>query len=283
MATILENRANISYSYNGSQGRPGAESNTTSTVLVEPCSVTLTKSPLYASYRSGDTVSFVVRAENTGSAALEGVTFSDNLGSDAAVKPLTYVSDSLRVYVDGAPVTVTPSQSGGLSFTLASALLPGSSVIAVYSAVTDSDSASVTNTVTMTATGAAPAGCAINQTAESTVTAVSYANLSIYKSASADTVTSGEQLSYTFTIMNGGSAEATDVVLTDTLPSVFSVQTVSVTDASGTRVYGAGEYSVDAATNTITLPNTAGEPITVAAATDSGPGIATVTVTGKVM
>lgn len=281
MATVLENSANISYSYDGAQNTQGAASNTTSTLLVEPCSVTITKQALTQSYRNGDTVSYVIRIENTGSSALSGLTVTDNLGAAASPKPLAYYTGSLNVYVDGNPVTVSPNAGDTLEFTLSTVLASGSNVIAVYSATINSDADSITNTVTVTASGAT-ASCTVNESTTATISAESYAELSIYKSASADTVTSGDSLSYTFTIMNRGSAEATNVVLTDTLPAVFTVQSVSVTDSSGTTVYDESDYTIDATTNTITLPNATSNPITVAAATSAGPGIATVTLTGVV-
>lgn len=283
MAEILENRANISYSYNGSDVPRGAASNTTSTLLVDPCSVRVTKIPLSTTYKNGDTVSYIVRIENTGSAALNQITVVDNLGADTNPKPLTYVAGSLNVYVNGDPITVTPTTDATLSFTLPSSLSPGTEIIAVYSASTDAQTASITNTVTVTGTGENPAVCTVEQSASATVTATAYANLSIYKSASENTITAGDELTYTFTIMNNGNAEATNVVLTDTLPAVFTVETVSVTTGTQTRVYDPSEYTIDATTNTITLPSTTGTAITVPAATAEGPGIVTVTIVGRVV
>lgn len=281
MATILENRANISYSPGGSGAQQSASSNTASTLLVEPCSVSVTKTALSESYRAGDTVSYVIRIENTGSRALTGLSVADNLGGDTAPKPLSYVENSLNVYLNGSLVSATTTAGDVLTFGLDGTVAPGDVIIAVYSAETDASAQSVTNTVTVTASGEA-VSCTVNQSASSTAVAEEYAQLSIYKNASSDSVTAGDSLTYTFTIMNSGNAEATNVVLTDTLPSVFTVQSVSVTNNGVATVYDSSEYTIDATTNTITLPNTSGTAITVPAATSTEPGITTVTIIGTV-
>ncbi len=120
------------------------------------------------------------------------------------------------------------------------------------------------------------------ETAEATITAANFAELAIYKNASADSIVSGDTLTYTFTILNSGNSAATDVVLTDNLPDEFTITSVTVTSEGVTRAYAASEYDVDTTTNTITLPNATGLAITVPAATAQGPGITTVTITGTV-
>ncbi len=279
MATILENQANISYLYDGITDALGATSNVATTTLADACSVAVTKTPLSATYRNGDNVSFVVRIENTGSAAITTATVTDDLGAGA----LVYVPDSLQVYVDSAPVTVTPTTAGtSLVFNLPVNIAPGESVIAVYTARVNSTAGTITNTATVTGTGANPAACSVLETATGTITEASFADLAIYKSASNATVISGDTLTYTFTIQNTGNSPATNVVLTDDLPDEFTITSVTVTTDGISRTYASTEYDVDTATNTITLPNATGLAITVPAATAAGPGITTVTITGVV-
>ena len=109
-----------------------------------------------------------------------------------------------------------------------------------------------------------------------------YAALSVYKQADRSTVQVGDTLTYTFTLTNTGTADATGVTLTDTFPAGFSVTSVSLTLNGDTVVLPAGSYTVDAATNTLTVPGGTAAPITVPAMTGGVPGVAVVTVTGTV-
>ncbi len=279
MATILENQASISYLYQGTGVSQGATSNVASTVLTDACSVIITKTPLSETFRNGDRVSYIIRIENTGSAGLSGVTVTDNLG-DA----LSYVGTSLNVYVQGEAVTVTPTPGADtLSFTLPVTLAPGEVVIAAYTAAVNTTADTITNTVTVTGTGLNPGACQLSEQATATITAEAFAELSIYKASDAATVISGDTLTYTFTILNSGNSPATDVVLTDSLPSAFTADTVSVSTEGTTTVYTPDQYTIDPTTNTITLPNATGPEITVPAATAAGPGTTTVTITGRII
>ncbi len=279
MATILENQANISYLYDGITDALAATSNIATTTLADACSVVITKTPLSASFRRGEVVSYAVRVENTGSAALGNVTVTDDLDTGA----LVYVPDSLIVYVNSDPVTVTPTTTvGTLAFVMPANVQPGDVVIALYSARVNSAADTVVNTATVTGTGLNAAACALSETATAAISAESYADLAIYKASSAENINSGDTLSYTFTILNSGNSPATDVVLTDDLPDEFTINSVTVTTAGATTSYSAAEYNVDTTTNTITLPNTTGAQITVPAATVQGPGVTTVVITGIV-
>ncbi len=153
MATILESQAYISFLYDGITDALAATSNVAATTLADACSVTVTKTPLSATFRNGDYVSYVLRIENTGSAALSGVTVTDDLSAGE----LVYLTDSLRVYIDSNLVAVTPTTVGtSLSFTLPVNIASGEAVIAVYTARVTSANGTVTNTATVAGTGVNP-------------------------------------------------------------------------------------------------------------------------------
>jgi len=286
MPTILNNRASAAYTYAGAGAPASAVSNTVSTTLLDEYAITSNKDALKETFRAGENLAYVVRATNTGLSSLYNITVTDDLGGLGT--PLSYIDESARAYIDGVNVPVQVSTSGdALVLTAQGPLATGESAIFVYMVRVDEaldvDEDTIVNTAAVTANGGSPTGPTItaDPTATATVTRESYAELSVLKAADQATVASGDTLTYTFTLTNTGSETAENVVLTDTFPQNFTVTGITVTTDGVTTVYPASDYTVDAS-NTLTLPNASGAPITVPAAADSGAGVTTVTVTGTV-
>ena len=70
--------------------------------------------------------------------------------------------------------------------------------------------------------------------------------------------------------------------MTDVLPAGFDVTSITAVTNGVSTTYAPGEYSVDAATNTLTLPVGAGAEIIVPAATETETGLTVITVTGSI-
>ena len=93
MPTTFTNQATLSYN---NQSIP---SNVVTGVLTEVLSVSKTAIP--AAYQNGNTITYAVQLVNSGTAALTGLTLTDNLGAytpaagTAAVVPMTYQSATL--------------------------------------------------------------------------------------------------------------------------------------------------------------------------------------------
>ncbi len=274
MATNLPNRAQLTY-----DGSAVVLSNQTNTTLVDTNTMEITKKAVDMSIVAGTDAVYVVRLENTGANNLTGISITDNLGMGA----LTYSDGTAQFFINGSSVTGTAAVNmGNVVFTTTETLEPGENLIVVYSASTGANQTEpITNTVTANATAASTVPAAITATAEETITITAVANVSIFKSADKDTVTSGDTLTYTFTLMNTGSADAENVKFTDVLPPEFTVQTVSYNaDGQDTPITSA-DYSIQG--NTLTIPSETGTlTLTVPAATTDGPGILTITVTGMI-
>lgn len=273
-------------SYNGVT----TDSNIVTGELLETLSAAKTAVP--DSYSAGSTVIYVVSMVNSGTAALTGLTVTDDLGGyeygGATVYPLAYTDGSVRYYVNGvlqAAPTVTP----GPPLVINGINVPaGGNAIIVYEAsVTNyaplGAEATVTNNAVISGTG-----LSASVTATEEIGAQPRLSLNITKAISPSAVTENGQLTYTFVIENTGSIAATaadNVIMTDTFDPILDPITVSF---NGTAWTAGINYTYDTATGV--FETQAGE-ITVPAATYTQnadgtwavqPGTATLVITGTV-
>ena len=283
MATNLLNRAQISYTDNGTAG--SAVSNQTNTTLLDQYTMTVTKEALTNEVRAGDTAAYAVRIENNGAGSIMGITVTDDLGAtagDPAV--LSYVDGSVQFYLNGTeiPGTATPD-TGGITFAATATLAPGDNLIVMYLAqLADNATTPVTNSVTVTANTSESASAVVTATASTTITPTAYADVTVFKTADKATVMNGDTLTYTFTLMNTGFDAAEGVVFTDAFPAEFTVTSVSYTVDGVTTPVDPSDYDVTVP-NTLTLPADGSTlTLSVPAATEAGPGVLTITVIGTI-
>lgn len=290
MPTPLNNQASVTYTYQGAPEPGTASSNITTTTLLDPYSMTASKVPVFTTFRDGDRLTYLIPIRNIGTGALYNVTVTDDLGSVAGSARFNYYPGSAYVYADGVLTAVTPTiAAGSVTFTLPNPILSGSDALLIYGAAVDEAlSETVTaiqNTVVVTAAGGSTTGTAVTVTPSptATVTREQYAELSVYKQADKSSVQVGDTLTYTFTLTNTGSEAATGVTMTDTLPAGFSVTSISLTENGQTTTLPAGSYTVDAATNTLTIPSGRTTAITVPAMTAGTPGVVVLTIRGTIV
>ena len=283
MATSLLNRAQISYTYGTSEG--SAVSNQTNTTLVDQYTMTVVKETLTPEIQAGNNAAFYVLVDNTGIGTLSGFSIEDDLGmmAGAASAPLSYVENSAVFMKNGEVVTGTASTGAeGVTFATAAELAAGDSLMVIYLAEVDEAAAvPITNTATVTANTTAVEKESVIASASATVTPTAFADISIFKAADTDTVVSGDTLTYTFTLMNTGFDAAEDVVFTDAFPAEFGITGVSYTIDGVTTPVDPADYTVSG--NTLTLPaETSALALGVAPATETGPGMTVITVTGTI-
>ena len=286
MSTTLNNQALVSYYYNGEQSGGSATSNIISTTLLDQYSISATKTALTPSFRAGQRVTYVISVVNNGQGPLYNVTVTDNLGGAGALTSLTY---SMKVYLDGALLSTTPVVSGNsLITTVSGPLESGQTLLLVYvatvSGALDATVTSITNAAAVSANSGSVSGNLITAAPSpaATIRAESYAQLSIYKQADRATVSAGGALTYTFTLTNTGNEAATGVVMTDALPASFTPTLIQLSVEGNTTTFSEGQYTIDPTTHVLTLPSSSGPSITVPAATENGPGVAIITVTGTI-
>ena len=256
MAQIITNQASINYEYNGQTG--SSVSNVATATLVEPLSVQ--KVSIEDVYRFGDELTYSVSVLNSSGSALTNVTVVDNLGSNTVggvtVTPLTYSTPAI-LFIDGVfSGNITPTVADNqVTFTIPT-LASGSRAQILYKAVVNEFAplevgAEITNTATVTANGVtAPVS------AENTVTADSYAEVTITKTMSPSNVVDGEPLTYTFVINNYGNAEVTNIVLRDAFnpaPENITVQVDGVAVPATDYTYENGVLTLPAGTTSFEL------------------------------
>ena len=282
---IFTNQATLTYRNNV------VNSNIVTGEIVETLSIT--KDSLLPSYNAGGNAVFVVNFTNSGAAALNNLTFTDDLGAYAfggsTLIPLSYVAGSLNYYVDGvlqAAPTVTsvdPLVASPLS-------LPAGSVgTLIYEAEVNQfaplgEGGTIVNTATFTGGGLAEP---VSDSA--TIFAGDSPRLDITKAITPASVGPNGQITYTFTILNYGNTPTLvedNVTVTDTFDPVL--QNISVT-YNGTAWTAGTEYTYNAVTGEFaTVPGVVNVPAAtysqdpVSGAWSVDPGQAVIVVTGNI-
>ena len=275
MATI-ENFATVSYT-------SGGVTETKVSNLAEiglESAISFTKTTLGETYGEDEVVTYILSMTNTSTSAITNVSITDDLGTfvfgTLELTPLTYAPPALLL-IDGqdvsAQLTVDTATAGSLVFSFPT-LPAGATANIVYRAAVNEYApldvdAGITNTATLTS----DSDCA-DGTASATITAVSAANVSVFKQMSPNPVICGDTVTYTIRIYNYGNIAAENVVLTDT----FNPAPTNITVSRDGTLLPANEYSyVD---GTLTVPTGTTTAVSVPAATfvrDATTGIVTVT------
>lgn len=255
--------------------------------------VAVTKTAVEGTYAPGSVVTYAVALRNTGSSTLSGLTVTDNLGgyafSGTTVYPLTYVTGSALLYVDGV-LQPAPTVVAGPPLVVSDISIPGGGdAVLVYQGLVNefaspAAGSTIDNTVTVTGDGlSAPI------TATETVSAAEAPELIISKSINPTQVVDNDRVTYTFVIQNTGNQPviATDnAAISDLFDPILTDLTVTF---DGTAWTQGVQYNYNEATGLFT---TVPGQIVVPAATYTRdpitgeytvtPGIATLVVTGTI-
>lgn len=255
--------------------------------------LTATKTAIEGTYTPGTPVTYVVALRNTGNTALNGLTITDDLGgypfNGTTVYPLTYVEDSVSLFLNGTPQPA-PAVTAGPPLVVTGINVPaGGDAVLVYQAWANdyADPAAgglINNTVTVTGSGlSSPV------TATETVTTDSAPLLTVSKSITPAQVVDNDRVTYTFVVQNSGNQAvvATDnAVITDTFDPILTELTVTFNDTVWTRDV---QYNYNEATGLFTtapgqivVPAASYVQDPVTGAYTITPGIATLVVTGTI-
>ena len=253
----------------------------------------VTKTAVEGSYTPGTLVTYVVTLRNTGTAALSGLTVTDNLGgydfNGATVYPLTYETDSAVLFANGV-LQPTPAVTAGPPLIISGISVPGNGdVVLVYQARanTFADPAAggvIDNTVVVTGDGLSAPVTAVESIAVQTEPV-----LTISKSITPTQVVDNDRVTYTFVIQNSGNQAvvATDnAAITDVFDPILTALAVTFNGVSWTQNV---QYNYDETTGLFTtvpgqllVPGATYTQDPVSGEYSVTPGIATLVVTGTI-
>ena len=284
MATTISNTATATYSYT-SGGEQNISSNTISTNLILDYAISGNIISNNSTFRPGENLTFQVIVKNDGTEPLYNVTITDAL--TRATEIFSYLPDSATVNMGNAVTPISPTNLDPLKFVLPGVLNADEiSTLTFVVSVNDtipSGVSSLTSTVTISANEGSSTGDLISVSPNPSITIylADYANLTMTKEVSSMSISEGEPFYYTLNLENSGNIEATGVVITDVLPTGFSITSITSMSEGVQKTYLADEYSVDSSTNTLTLP-VGSTSISVPAATGGVYGNVTITINGVI-
>ena len=265
----VTNQAHVSFSYDGDEVVRTNHSNVVTTTIKDRYSLLVEKTAADDCFRPGDTITYFVRVVNNGCACLNDFLVADTLGGDSG---LSYVVGTARVFIGGEMISVSPTSTSPLNFSIPNVVGKNDAFILQYNTVVSNDISVDVNEITNVVTvSASPCGCdcedgdlRIEESSEFTITKCEYAEVLITKATTNDEVCCGEGVSYILTLTNTGTIDARNVVVTDVLPEAFNLTEVSMENNGVKYIYDPSEYSLDE-TNLLTLPNDVGAEILVPA------------------
>lgn len=256
--------------------------------------LTLTKTAITENYGPGDGIVYTITLTNAGATDVTGISVTDDLGvytlpgGTTQLVPLTYVEDSLLYYQNGA-LQPAPTVTAGPPLVIGGLTVPaGGNVLLIYETrANDFAPLSAGSAIFNTATVGGAECEATGDTAE--VPTREEPLLSIAKAICPQTVSCGQDVTYTFIIQNTGNTavDATDnLTVTDTFTPALTGIEVTL---NGTPLAEGTGYTYDEATGefatldgAIPVPAAtfARNPITGVVTTI--PGVAILTVTGTI-
>ena len=283
MAITINNSANITYQYGTLTDT--AKSNLVTTMMAESYSLIGTKTSLNTNWRPSENLTFMIRIENNGSEPLYAVSMQDDLGGTTRL--LSYIPCSAKMLRNDVLIGITPTNMSPLTMVIPGTLEAGGVVVFTYVAkvIGDIDASinEITNTVTVVGHETSDMGptVTIDPPLALTLPIANYADVRIEKLVDKEEIVSGDNLTYTFVLENSGNIEATNVVIKDTLPTGFTINSITSTTNGVVTEFEATDYSVGEG-NKLVLPTSTLKTISVPAATSMGVGVTRVTIVGTV-
>ena len=216
-------------------------------VLIEPTDLGISKNVTPDPVQAGTLLTYSLNVTNSGPITASNVTVQDWLPIGAT-------------FISATPSQGACSESGGtVTCSLGTMANGGNAVITIVVTVDPTSRGNLTNTANVTADQVDD--MPLNNTAVVTTSVIAAADLAVSKNDSSDPVKTGMPLTYTVLVENLGPAQATGVIMTDTLPAPVTLNTANASQGSCTDMMGSVICNLDSldpgATVTVTLVVTA--------------------------
>jgi len=214
----LSNTATVSAGAGVTDPTPGNNSATDTDTLTPSADVSVTKTDSPDPVVVGNNITYTITVSNGGPSDAQSLSLSDAVPANTTLVSVTTPSGWTRT--DAVPAGGT----GTLTFTRATQAASASSIFTVVVNVTagTANGTIITNTANVSSTTADPA--AGNNSATATTTVQSNADLAITKQRSpSGTIDAGNNVTYTIDFTNNGPAPASNVTVSDTLPTGVTV------------------------------------------------------------
>ena len=255
--------------------------------------VSLTKTAVTTDYSAGDNIVYAINLVNVDNTDKTDITITDNLGAftpiNTEVIPLDYVAGSILYYQNGV-LQPAPTVNAGPPLTISGITIPAhGNVTILYEVRANMYAPRELNDSIINVVNAEGEGLCDELIATSEVPTRDESILTIAKAICPDTITCGEEVTYTFIIQNHGNLPvvATDgAIVTDVFNPILSNLTVKI---DGTTVAENVAYTYDELTGQF---STISGAIVVPAATftrdpitsiiTTTPGVTVLTVTGTI-
>ena len=255
--------------------------------------LTASKTSVEGIYTQNGLVTYVITLRNTGNAALNGLSVSDNLGGydfgGTTLYPLTYSDGSATLFIDGV-LQPDPAVAPGPPLVISGINIPGGSdAVLIYQARANqyappTADGVITNTATITGDGLS-APVIATETVNSATTPI----LTISKSITPSQVVDNDRVTYTFVIQNSGNQAvvATDnAAISDVFDPILTALAVNLDGVSWTEGVQYNDLEATGLFTTvpgqITVPAAIYTQDPVTGAYSVTPGITTLTVTGTI-
>ena len=269
METIT-NQAHVTFSYGNLETTKTNNSNIVNSSIKDKYSISVEKTSTTDCFRAGEIISYIVTVKNTGCGCLSNFNITDTLGGEDYT---SFVDGSGKIFIGGSMTNIVPTDLSPLTFTISGRLEREEEFVLQYNVLVNSNIGSNINEITNSVeVRGYPCGCScgdndtscVEGSAEHTIPKCEFAEVLITKAVSNDNVCCGEELDYLITLTNTGNVDATNVIVTDSLPTNFTVMEIHKENGGVHYKYDASEYSLDN-TNLLTLPNETGTIIEVPA------------------
>ncbi len=222
------NQANLSFG-----GRITSSNITEGEVITR---VTLTKTAVTTDYGVGDNIVYAINLVNADNTDKDGIILTDNLGAfnptgNLEVIPLDYVDGSILYYQNGV-LQPAPTVEAGPPLIIYGITVPaGGNVTVLYETRANEYAPRGVNASIINSVNVIGDGLCDDLADSAEVPTRNEALLTISKAVSPDTITCGDEITYTFIIQNHGNLPVVatdDAIITDVFNPILNDITVRV-------------------------------------------------------